>query len=185
MPQHAAGIRDSGIQQQARRFQSACSKDDHLGTNVHFALRVTVDEERTVRLPGFLVERDLAYNGVRHHFQLAGFDRTRKQQVDRTGEPALALGRTHLGYADASGLAQLRHFLDSLGVRWIGLLNEVAVGKLRPAFLAAGHMEDLLHTGIERGQVVEADRPAVAAAVYFGGLELKVAQTERLPGPKQ
>ena len=45
MPEHAAGVRDLRIQQNARAFETRCADDDRARFGVQFAARLAVDED--------------------------------------------------------------------------------------------------------------------------------------------
>ncbi len=64
-------------------------------------------------------------------------------------------------------------------------LDEVAVGKFRPAFLAAADAEDGFDARVEGVQLGQIDRPVHARAFEIAGLEFEIAQAEGLARPEE
>ena len=103
--QHAARVRQVGIQQQARALQRARRQHHHARLHRHLAPRQPIDKVRFVHQAGVLVHAQLAHHDVGNRSQLAGRERIRQQQIDRARQAIHAQRAARLADRNAHLLA--------------------------------------------------------------------------------
>ena len=68
----AAGVCESGVQEQAGALEGAGGEDDDTSLDLHFAVREAIDEVAAVNQAGVLVNGEFADDGVGDRGELAG-----------------------------------------------------------------------------------------------------------------